>query len=91
MSIQDAMAENHRNPSRVAKAYLEQLLSRVRNEKKKARQDVGKKQGKEWREKVEKWIDGNCREAYSLLKAGEKGSVHHCVASGRIPNILEEV
>ncbi len=42
-------------------------------------------------DKVDKWVEGNCKEAYSLMKIAEKGNVHHSVSTGRIPNILEEV
>ncbi len=40
---------------------------------------------------MDKWVEGNCKEAYNLMKLGEKGNVHHSVSKGRIPNILEEV
>ena len=91
LNIQMILKENCHNPTLTSKRYLEHRLGEVRQKRKGTDKDIRKGQNKEWREKVEKWVDGNCKEAYSLMKMAERGNVHHSVGMGRIPNILEEV
>ena len=85
------LKENCFNPTLTTKKYLGHLLVRVREKRKGAEKDINKGQNKEWREKVDKWVDGNCKETSNLMKMGEKGNAHHSVSKGRIPNSLEEV
>ena len=63
----------------------------VREKRKIVEKDIRKGQNKEWKDKVEKWVDSNSKDAYNLMKLGENGNVHHTVSKGRIPNILVEV
>lgn len=91
INIQITLQENCHNPTQTSNRYLEHLLGEIRNKRKGAEEDIRKGQTKEWRDKVEKWVDSNSKEAYNLMKMGEEGNVHHSVSMGRIPNILEEV
>ena len=90
-NIRRSLEENCYFPTLTSKKFMEHLLEEVREKRKGADRDICKGQNKIWKEKVEKWIDGNSKEAYSLMKMGEKGNVNHSVGLGRIPNILEEV
>ncbi len=82
--------ENCHSPTFTSKKYLEHLLVEVRKKRKTVEKDIRKGQNKEWKDKVEKWVDSNSKEAYKSMKLGEKGNTHHTVITGRIPNISEE-